>query len=197
MKRNTRQLLDLAGTLGGHDLPHRDRALGQADAGSEPRDEAALGADEFHTVHADNIRDPVTGSQAIRISQGEICIAADDINPSDTTTMELGNIIRQARRRMGLRQIDLARLLKVKQSAVSQWENGTYAPEIDNRIRLAALLHIALHDLLPGAKNISEDALADPQVRRLVDAFLSLDQKHRAALELIVLQMQEAAQRDR
>ena len=193
MKRNSRQLLDVASALGRDDAPHSDRTLGEADLGSEPGDEAALGAEQFHTVHADNIRDPVTGSQAIRISQGEILIASHDADASDTEFMDLGNIIRQARRRMGLRQSDLARLLKVKQSAVSQWENGTYAPEIDNRIRIAAVLHIALHDLLPGAKTISEDALAEPQVRRLVDAFLSLDQKHRAALELIVLQMQEAA----
>jgi len=197
MKRNSGQPLDVAGALGGDDLPHRDGGLSEADLGGEPRDEAALGADEIHTVHADNISSACIGPQANRISQRENRIASDDADPSDIEIMDLGNIIRQARRRMKLRQIDLARLLKVKQSAVSQWENGTYAPEIDNRIRLAAILHISLSDLLPGATNISEDALADPQVRRLVDAFLSLDQKHRAALELIVLQMQEASRKQR
>jgi transcriptional regulator with XRE-family HTH domain len=41
---------------------------------------------------------------------------------------ELGNLIRQARERRGMRQVDLAATVHVGLSAVSGWERGTQSP---------------------------------------------------------------------
>ncbi len=48
-----------------------------------------------------------------------------------TYRIELGKRIKTARRRAGIRQLDVAEKLDVGQATVSGWENGAYAPDDD------------------------------------------------------------------
>ena len=57
------------------------------------------------------------------------------------------DVIREARRKMGLNQTELAEQMGVTQSAVSHWENGETMPTPRQIPRLAEILNIRVSDL--------------------------------------------------
>jgi transcriptional regulator with XRE-family HTH domain len=59
----------------------------------------------------------------------------------------LSEAIRSARRRAGLSQVELAELLGVRQSSVSQWERGSTKPSTMHLLALAAKLGCSLAEL--------------------------------------------------
>jgi transcriptional regulator with XRE-family HTH domain len=59
----------------------------------------------------------------------------------------LSRAIRSARRRAGLSQVELAELVGVRQSSVSQWERGSTKPSTVHLLTLAARLGCTLGDL--------------------------------------------------
>jgi transcriptional regulator with XRE-family HTH domain len=58
----------------------------------------------------------------------------------------LSEAIRSARRRADLSQLQLAELLGVRQSSVSQWERGSTRPSSVHLLALAAVLKASLLD---------------------------------------------------
>lgn len=63
----------------------------------------------------------------------------------------LSTAIRSARRRAGLSQVELAELLGVRQSSVSQWERGSTKPSTVHLLTLAARLGCSLVELAGGS----------------------------------------------
>lgn len=59
----------------------------------------------------------------------------------------LKDVIREARRKMGLNQTELAEQMGVTQSAVSHWENGETMPTPRQIPRLAEVLNIKVSAL--------------------------------------------------
>ncbi|HZD02106.1 MAG TPA: helix-turn-helix transcriptional regulator [Actinomycetes bacterium] len=64
----------------------------------------------------------------------------------------LSTAIRSARRRAGLSQVELAELLGVRQSSVSQWERGSTKPSTVHLLALAAKLGCSLAELAGAAE---------------------------------------------
>jgi transcriptional regulator with XRE-family HTH domain len=64
----------------------------------------------------------------------------------------LSKAIRSARRRAGLSQVELAELLGVRQSSVSQWERGSTKPSTVHLLTLAARLGCSLVELAGAAE---------------------------------------------
>ena len=62
--------------------------------------------------------------------------------------MELKDRLQLARKRAGLKQAEVARAFDVTSQAVSQWERGEAAPELEKILRLARLYDVALTWLL-------------------------------------------------
>ncbi|HZD37535.1 MAG TPA: helix-turn-helix transcriptional regulator, partial [Actinomycetes bacterium] len=62
----------------------------------------------------------------------------------------LSEAIRAARRRAGLSQAELAELLGVRQSSVSQWERGSTKPSTVHLLALTTTLHCSLLDFTAG-----------------------------------------------
>ena len=58
--------------------------------------------------------------------------------------------LRNARKRKGFTQEDVAKILGVSQSAVAQYELGAGAPNIKVAVRLARLLDTTCEDLVNG-----------------------------------------------
>lgn len=56
--------------------------------------------------------------------------------------------LKELRKRVHLRQVDVARKLNVDQAAVSKWENGVNPPLPKYRKRLAKLYGVAVDELL-------------------------------------------------
>jgi transcriptional regulator with XRE-family HTH domain len=56
--------------------------------------------------------------------------------------MTLSDLIRSSRKRQGLTQVELAKLMSVNKSAVAQWELGHTEPSVDKLSRLREVLHI-------------------------------------------------------
>lgn len=185
MPRNAGNFFNVPGPFGGDPGPHGDRGLREPNPGRKPGDEATLGTQEIHPDHITDISD------AEYQSQGEN-IGLSEEDPVHNEIMDLGTRIREARLRLGLKQTDLARRLRVKQSAISQWESNKFAPDVENRVKLAQALHIALQDIMPDAPaNVSGDLLRDPQVRRILDNFAALDRQQRSLLDILAQQLRE------
>lgn len=64
--------------------------------------------------------------------------------------MTIGNRIAMLRRQRGLKQEELAQMLRVSPQAVSKWENDQSCPDISLLPRLAAILGISVDELLSG-----------------------------------------------
>lgn len=62
----------------------------------------------------------------------------------DPILRALGQRIKEARKARGISQTDLARILDVTRSAVSQWESGIFAPAMEKLLALAGELRVAL-----------------------------------------------------
>jgi transcriptional regulator with XRE-family HTH domain len=63
-------------------------------------------------------------------------------------TQALPNNLREFRKRAGLRQIDVARLLHLDcADRLSRWENGSAMPNIVNLFRLARLYQVHPHEI--------------------------------------------------
>lgn len=88
--------------------------------------------------------------------------------------MEVATRIRMAREQARLTQKQLAKLLKVAQSAISQWESGHTLPDLRTRVLVGSVLKIPLSELLPEAPGVSDILLKDPRVRQLIEHFARL-----------------------
>ena len=77
--------------------------------------------------------------------------------------MNIGNIISEKRKKLGLSQEKLGALLGVSNQAVSKWENGTTAPDIYLLPQIAATLKITLNELfgIEDQKKVSQKTTAD------------------------------------
>ena len=74
--------------------------------------------------------------------------------------MTLGEKIREARRKCGFSQEQLAEKLAVSRSAIAKWETDKGLPDVGNLTRLARLLHESVDHLLDDGQG------ADPSVIR-------------------------------
>ena len=76
---------------------------------------------------------------------------------------ELGDALREARVRRGMKKVDLARELGVSSPAISQWETGATTPSPENLLRAAEALDVVLSDP-PFAEAIRGSSFAAPKV---------------------------------
>lgn len=75
--------------------------------------------------------------------------------------MELGIQIKQRRQELSLTQQDLAELLNVSRSAISNWEIGKNYPDIQSIINLSDILDISIEKLLKGDSELVEQITND------------------------------------
>lgn len=57
------------------------------------------------------------------------------------------NKIKECRKKKNLSQSDVAEIMKIKQNTISQWENGTRIPNIEQGLRLAEILETTVESL--------------------------------------------------
>ena len=60
----------------------------------------------------------------------------------------MGIRIREARKALGIKQGEFARMLGVTSGAVSQWEKGRTLPNVDKLKRIAEVLNTTVDELL-------------------------------------------------
>ena len=61
---------------------------------------------------------------------------------------ELSKRLSDLRKKAGLSQIELAKMLGISNRAVSKWENGISQPSLENCVRLCGIFNISVSDLL-------------------------------------------------
>ena len=76
--------------------------------------------------------------------------------------MTLGEKIREARRRCGFSQEQLAEKLSVSRSAIAKWETDKGLPDVGNLIILARLLNVSVDDLLDETKTVEGPVIREP-----------------------------------
>ena len=67
--------------------------------------------------------------------------------------MELSKKIYQLRKLAGMTQAQLAEKLSISRQTLSKWENGTSVPDVESVVRLSALFHTSLEELLLEEEN--------------------------------------------
>ncbi len=68
------------------------------------------------------------------------------------------NVIKELRKNKGISQIELAKICSVHQTAISQWENGHTAPDMDSLLKLSDYFYVSV-DYLLGKKNKTQKHL--------------------------------------
>lgn len=76
--------------------------------------------------------------------------------------MTLGEKIRQARRKCGLSQEQLAEKLSVSRSAIAKWETDKGLPDVGNLKTLARLLNVSVDHLLDETQAPDESVIREP-----------------------------------
>lgn len=69
---------------------------------------------------------------------------------------KMGNIIREARKKKGLTQKDIATHLNITDRAVSKWERGICAPDLALLEPLADILGVTITELIAGEKQTND-----------------------------------------
>ena len=75
--------------------------------------------------------------------------------------MTLGEKIKEARRKCGLSQEQLADKMSVSRSAIAKWETDKGLPDVGNLKLLARLLSISLDRLLDDAEEVDESVIRE------------------------------------
>ena len=75
--------------------------------------------------------------------------------------MTLGDKIREARRKCGLSQEQLADKMSVSRSAIAKWETDKGFPDVGNLKLLARLLNTSLDRLLDDAEEVDESVIRE------------------------------------
>jgi transcriptional regulator with XRE-family HTH domain len=78
----------------------------------------------------------------------EVCVARQNGNGGEPEYVEMGNLLRAARRAHGLSLRALADLLKISPSLISQVETGRAKPSVNTLYAMATELDMSLDDLL-------------------------------------------------
>ena len=76
--------------------------------------------------------------------------------------MTLGEKLREARRKCGLSQEQMADRLSVSRSAVAKWETDKGLPDVGNLKILARLLHVSLDRLLDDSEDVDASVIREP-----------------------------------
>lgn len=83
--------------------------------------------------------------------------------------MGLGNKIKQLREKKGLTQVEMARLLSIQHSTISQWETGKRTPDYETLRRLAGFFGVTVSHLL-GEDDPNRFTLAESRAIYGIDA---------------------------
>lgn len=83
-------------------------------------------------------------------------------NQVEEQNMTLGEKIREARRKCGLSQEQLAEKMSVSRSAIAKWETDKGLPDVGNLKVLARLLNVSVDQLLDEAEATDELVIREP-----------------------------------
>ncbi len=97
-----------------------------------------------------------------------------------------GLLVKEARRRAGITQAELAARLGVPQSTIARWETGRIATSFDNVVRAVRACGLEL---------VTQLAPADPQLATLVDEYLRMSPAERFAQNSYLVDFVDGARR--
>ena len=102
--------------------------------------------------------------------------------------MNINDRIRLARKHADLRQAAFAKLIGVKQQAVSKWENGISVPEIDNLSMIVKVCGVRYAWLIDGSGRMEQYSQRTQDLR---DGFDRLPEGHKNSPEAFINTMAE------
>jgi DNA-binding transcriptional regulator YiaG len=107
----------------------------------------------------------------------KIRTAAETVAGAEVTTVRMSpRLIRSLRKRLGISQAELAKLVGVSTVAVGQWESGRSRPRSESKARIAALRSVGRREvrrLLGGAEMMKATGKEDyPTIKALVLDFV-------------------------
>ena len=85
------------------------------------------------------------------------------------------NIFKDLRKKKGLTQVELAKLLNVQQTTVSKWEVGRATPDYPVLIKLAELFDVSIDYLLGADEHRKEPDALTTEERKLLEGYREID----------------------
>jgi transcriptional regulator with XRE-family HTH domain len=114
----------------------------------------------------------IFGISAYCCSVGEICGCIDIIlERTEKRKMNLGENLKQARKRAGITQKELAERIGVYQKDISRWEANALTPGSNYLAKICKTLQVSADEILelgPWESNTMEEKITDTQNRRPV-----------------------------
>lgn len=88
--------------------------------------------------------------------------------------MSIAELIKDARKKKGWSQRELAHRMKVKPGAVGQWETDATRPSIKNRADISKLLDIPFIQLIPEISTSKSLTISDQEILVIFQQLLEL-----------------------
>lgn len=85
----------------------------------------------------------------------------------------IGARLKAAREKAGLTQIQLANLMETKQNTVWRWENETYIPDDNTKMKLARILNVSIGYLM--GEDIEDKPQNENPLNKMLTELASLD----------------------
>ena len=103
--------------------------------------------------------------------------------------MSLGSRIVRLRKKMNLKQVELARLLGVGHRQLVRWENNQSSPRQKALEALAKVFEITVEDLVAEPSPQSLDRIADPELKELLAYIPEFSDRKLEALKILLRDM--------
>ena len=87
--------------------------------------------------------------------------------------MEIGNIIKDARKKSSMTQEEAAEKLCISRQTISNWENGKTLPDIVSVIKMSDLYQISLDELLKGDTRMIKKVERDEKEKKFYRAMIT------------------------
>jgi len=83
--------------------------------------------------------------------------------------MTIGERIKEARKRKGLKQKELAEMLEVSNGAIPQWENGKRNPKLETIRKIASALDVDFYSLLGEPRSTTPTDHTESRLNQLME----------------------------
>lgn len=179
--------LNVGHAFGGYSLPHRDSAALNPEFRGDLGHQPTFISEKRHAgeVHAAMLSITERGSSSDLLSTAYRVLC-------QPLRMSIASEIKAARTQKGWTQRELAKRIKVSNSAVAQWELDQTKPTVQNRVDLSKMFGIPFIKLLPEisvAKGVSAD---DQELLATVQQLLELPKPVRQGLLMTAAATAEA-----
>lgn len=110
------------------------------------------------------------------------------------------NKIKELRTSKGYNQIQLAQILEVSQTSVSNWESGKYLPETDKLLKMSEIFDASVDYILGKSKyyypeDFGKDSVITTEERQILEAYRKLTPELQKSIQNTIFTIANSVQK--